>query len=291
MSRLGVALLSIAFAGCFSEPGRPSGTGDDDGGLGSDAGHDGPAPDAFMGPLQVKVLSVSHWNDDGSVGDPASMDKTHWALNLTGAQNGQLLLLLGTVDNGGGIQFDQTHYPTGWTNIANIFTAGPDTQTTIFAWKIAHDEPATQVGPYGDVNSSGTATYVVLAIDGFDPANPIETQDTGGQGDHPGVNPVPIASPGVSVTTPGTLLISAMAADWDNGDREFTYNLPTGFVKLVEASDKGLEHLDYHWSTMVVSQQTVDAGLTGPVSGTLTANGDVAYGIYGLIAIKPMPMQ
>ncbi|CAN5830301.1 hypothetical protein BH11MYX2_BH11MYX2_28950 [soil metagenome] len=284
MLRSSLALLVVV--GCFNEPGRPSGARD---GGGDDGGSDAQPHDAYVGPLKATKLSTAYWDERNSGSGSPGMTGGHWELDLSSAQSGQLLLIIGTVDNGSGNYFDPTT-PVNWTKLDEVYTDVPaDTQTTIFAWKIAGTNETRIGADYTNTSGSGSAAFVVLAIDGFDPENPIETRDIGQADNHMNTNPVMVTSAGVVVSEPATLLINAMAVDWEDGSNTYSHSVPAGYDELANVSDFGRDQTGYHWSTLVVSEAHHDTGPTGIVTGMMTSGGNVGVGIYGLIAIKPMP--
>jgi hypothetical protein len=191
------------------------------------------------------------------------MSKLGYAIPTAGIVDGDLIVFVGNVDNGAQGFFK---LPTGFTEITQHFY-GQDGQTYVVGYKVATAEPALLTGMYqGGIGSSAAATLSLIAITGYDAANPIEFAL---KTDHQtATDPADIGSPGITTTAANSLLLYAAGADWTPNDGKNTFDPPSGFTTLTAIGDR-----DTHWDWTcqgIAYKVQAEAGPTGPIADTLT---------------------
>jgi hypothetical protein len=273
--------LAVLLAGCISIPPFHAATDDAPSGL----------PDGGAGPITARWISNAYreGGNDGQAAGTYMMSKTGYAIPTSGIDPGDLVLFIANIDNGPqGIW----NLPTGFTQIAQHFY-GPDTQTYVVGWKIAASEPSIYTGMYAPfASTSAAATISLIAVTGYDPANPIEFAV---QTDHDtATNPADTGSPGLTTTADNSLLIYAAGADWTPSDGTNTVTLPDGYQQLASFGDR-----DTHWDwtcQAIAYKVQPTAGPTGPLTGSMSAlkYSDSTMFIPGagwsvLVAIAPRP--
>lgn len=227
----------------------------------------GDSGDGSIGPLTVRWIRNAYRDggaDTVAVGTPM-MSKTGFGIPSAGVNEGDLVLFIANVDNGG-----QGFWklPQGFSMVVQRFY-GQDGQTYVVAWKIAGSaEPTYYAGTYDTaVSSSAAATISLLAVTGYNQLQPI---DTVLETDHQTpTDPADIGSPGITTTVANSLLIFAGGADWTPENGTNTYAAPDGFDLLTSVGDRNT-HWD--WTCQVISYKfQAAAGPTGPLTSTLTA--------------------
>ncbi len=107
------------------------------------------------------------------------MTETGWSLDATGVQPGELLLIIGNLDNGWELVYGDP-IDTGWTTIGQKFIQ-PDGQTLIVASKVAGAaEPQAYAGTYSlndaiDHRTTGASAMALVAVTGADTSVGIES--------------------------------------------------------------------------------------------------------------------
>lgn len=255
------AVLAVALTGCISIPGFHGSDGGSDGGTG-----DTPTIDAPIGPLAVRFIANAYreGGPDSMAQGTFGMSETGYAVLTNGVVAGDLMLLIGNIDNGAN---NLWNLPTGFTQVVQR-EYGQDGQTYLIAWKIATgSEPVQISGTYNmAVSSSHAATVSLLAITGYDPANPIEAFLPT---DHQtATDPADVGSTGIVTTVDNSLLIYAAGADWTPNNGTNAASLPSDYTLVTSIADR-----DTHWdwtSQVIGSAYKAQAGATGALTNTLT---------------------
>lgn len=272
MRRATLCLAAVALAGCFdfdalrqSRDGGSSG-GDDlasvDADLagmpdlaGADAGASGPTP----------RLIAQAWFSDASGTTYAStvgMKKTGFEIPTAGIVDGDLVLFIGSIDNGSNTVWPNPIAP-GFTQIAQAFY-GSDGETFVVAYKIASGEPAKYTGTYGPGIASGSSAIALIAVSGANKVMPIDNS-LASFSSAAGMNPVEGGSSGFVTTTANCTLLLASGVDWLGAFGTNTFTLPGGFTPLSQLGDHGTAAWD--WTSQQVAWATQPtAGATGPLN-------------------------
>lgn len=271
--RMRGCLLVLALSGCVNIPPFH----------GEQASADA-ALDATPSPLAIRMISHAY-HDTNNMGT-AGMSATGYAIPTTGIVDGDLVLLIGNVDNGAENFYN---LPAGFTAIAN-HTYGPDVQSYVVAWKIAANEPPVYAGDYRTNMTSSAGLVSLLAVTGYDPQNPINAAL---KWDYPVyVDPVDTSNPGISTTVDNTMLVFVAGADWNPSNGTNTVTLPDGFTLLESFGDR---NSSWEWScqTIATKMQPVagsTGGLTSQMVGISDSDGTThihAAGFSVVFAIAP----
>lgn len=243
------------------------------------------APDLTKPTLAARLINNAYYCTNG-VNTYASAGMTHDAFQLStsGVVNGDLVLVIGNVDNGSNSVWPVPIF-SGFTELAQQYF-GSDGQTYVLSWKIANNEPATYTATYGSGAGSSCATISLIAVSGANPAAPINVFINEYNAASP-QDPVIAASSGVTTTVANTLLIYAAGSDWLSQTGSSTYVLPTGFTQLTAFGDHG--NSQWEWTSQMIGYKPQPAiGATGPISGTMdsTINGMPWSAV---IAVAPAP--
>jgi hypothetical protein len=219
------------------------------------------------------------------LGSSFGMSQTGFLISTGGIEDGDLVLFIASIDNGG-----ETTYPSpiapGFTQLDQHFY-GNDGQTYVVAWKIASGEPTTYAGTYGPGTPgvvSGASTVTLIAVSGADPLTPINASassfDTGAN-----MSPVVGSSSGVTTTVDHCLVVYASGADWATMSGTTSFTPPTGFTPLTEIADHG--DTTWDWTAQQVDYTTQSsAGATGAIAGSMAGtHPGVAW--TAIIAIAP----
>lgn len=253
------AVVAVLVSGCISIP--PFHGSD----AGSDAGSDGMI-DAPVGPLAARFIANAYreGGPDSTAQGTFGMSETGYAVLTNGIAAGDLVLLIANIDNGAN---NLWNLPTGFTQVVQR-AYGQDGQTYLIAWKIADGtEPVQLTGTYNTaISSSHAATVSLLAITGYDTANPIEAfLPTDHQTP---TDPADVGSTGIVTTIDNSLLIYAAGADWTPNNGMNAASLPSDYTLLTSVGDRKT-HWD--WTCQVIAQTyQAQAGATGAVMNTLT---------------------
>jgi len=251
---LGVALSAALVTACFSEPARPHESSDAGPDSGSGSGSGGPAP-------QVRLISHAYYSSSSA---SSGMSGSGWTIPTTGVHDDDLLLFIANIDNG---SVDAWQLPAGFTSSANNFF-GSDGQTYVAGYKRAHGEASSYSASYGGTNIvSASAVIMLLAVTGYDPAQPVSSAiDMPGA---VGVHPVPLAGD-VTTVRANSLLVFAGGADWLSGTgANLTQTPPPGYTTIEAITDRGGSSVT--WTSQLVAykvQPTV--GDTGQHTGSIT---------------------
>lgn len=230
------------------------------------------SPDMTKPTLAARLINNAYYCVNGS-NTYASAGMTHDAFQLStaGVVNGDLLLVIGNVDNGSNSVWPVPIF-SGFTELVQQYF-GSDGQTYVLSWKIANNEPATYTATYGSGAGSSCATISLIAVSGANPAAPINVFVNEYNAASP-QDPVIAASTGVTTTVANTLLIYAAGSDWLSQTGSSTYVLPTGFTQLTAFGDHG--NSQWEWTSQMIGYKAQAAiGPTGAISGTMdsTING------------------
>jgi hypothetical protein len=246
------AAVAVLLAGCISIP--P---------FRGDAG----GADTFAGPLNARFIANAYREggpDSSGAYGTFGMSEAGYAVLTTGINDGDLVLLIANSDNGANNLFN---VPAGFTQIVQR-EYGTDGQTYVIAYKIAGStEPMQYTGTYNpQVSSSHAATVSLIAITGYNAANPIEALYPT---DHQTpTDPADVSSAGIVTTANNSLLIYAAGADWTPSNGENAATVPSGYTLLTSIGDR-----DTHWdwtSQVIAKMPQAIAGSTGALSNTLT---------------------
>jgi hypothetical protein len=269
---LQLSLGALVFVGaCFTKPDRVV--------FDHDAAVDG-ALDAASPSLTPRLIRNAYWSN--GIGSPG-MSSTGFSIDTDGVHDGDLVVFIGSVDNGA----DTFWAPgNGFAQLTQKYY-GNDGQTYVVRYKVASQEPATYAGNYGPQGSSHAAVISLIAIANADtrfPPDLFSSSNQIGADMHP---PIGIA-PGVTTTVNGSTLIYAGGADWTLSDSSNTVETPLGFTPLTSIGDKGGSNNEWQWSSQQVAyREHVVAGPTGDISGSLTSPTVGGLGWAALIAIAP----
>jgi hypothetical protein len=285
-----VLCLALALAGCLIKPDRVattgdagSGSGSGDGGVHSDSGGGIDANLSFV----PRLISRAYWNDDGGLSSPG-MAKYTYSLTTSGVVEGDLLVIIGNVDN-----TPTVSRPSGFSPLFAHFY-GMDGQTYFAFYKrAAANEPPELTGGYTPGSTSGGATLVLLAIHGAsEDLSAYRTDNDLCTNDVPtpcGQMTISATSMGVTTTVANSIVLYAAGVDWRAQTSTAGFTMPTDFLQLAAFSDKGTG--DYWWTSQMVGWRLANTvGPTGPISGTISDVGSSPHnGQFWSIAIAVAP--
>lgn len=256
-----MALSAALFSACFSEPPRPHALAD----AGADAAPDGHGSGSGAAP-QVRLIHHAYWC--GSSGSPG-MAQHSYAISTTGIADGDLVLFFANIDNGSN---DLWQLPAGFTQLYQSFYNGGDGQTFVAGYKIvdsAAGEGLSYAMNYGNGVASGCSVIMVLAVTGYDRAQPFDdtTMTVGITAD----NPVVLRGQ-LTTTQPNDRLVLAGGADWLSGygsaatSGNTTFEPPPGFDLVDGIADSG--GTGFTWtSQLVATRVAATPGNTGAEDG------------------------
>jgi hypothetical protein len=281
--RCGPGEVCNAAVGCVATAVADAGPGD---AAANDAGLDG-GPVSSPTPIP-RVVSTAYWtNWFGPVFETPGMSMMGYEIPSAGVADGELLLLIGCIDNGTSAVWPDPLAP-GFTQLTQDFW-GHDGQTCVVDWKIADAEPAIYAGTYGPGIVSASAVLALIAVSGVDPIAPISASQVAvATGSDVDVNPVTSTSLGVTTTAPNTLLLYAANADWNCYNvSTVSFTVPTGYRTLLQLSDHGNADKDWTAIQIEAGEQAVP-GPTGPVSSTMTSTTECGATPWNVVlAIRP----
>jgi hypothetical protein len=195
------------------------------------------------------------------------MSKTGFEVPTAGIVDGDLILFIGSIDNGSNTVWPNPIAP-GFTQIAQAFY-GADGQTFVVAYKIADGEPPKYTGTYGPGIGSGSSAIALIAVSGASHVMPINNSLASFSSDA-AMTPVNGGSAGLVTTAANCTLLLASGVDWGGLSGTNTFTLPSGFTSLSQLGDHG--SLAWDWTSQQVSWATqAAAGATGPIAWS--ANG------------------
>jgi hypothetical protein len=275
----------LLLAGCFSKPSAPGMPRD--GAAGADAAAD--TLDTHGAPLPRLIANAyfsDHYPTGGPHGTPVlaspGMTSAAYSIATTGVMADDLLLFIGTIDNGDGMTWQ---LPGGFGEIDHR-TWGTDSETIVVGWKKAGaSEPPTYDATYGGSNIfSAAATITLIAVSGArTDIAPQSTTDTSAVG-----APTMATSAGLTTTTAHNTIVYAGAADWISFVGTNNITAPGGYTSLAKITDHGNE-TDFDWTSQQVAFQVEDSPTTTSlVTGTFAGN-EPASGCTVLMAIEPAP--
>ena len=243
-----IGLLVLALSGCVSIP-----------------PYQGTTDGANAPTVRLVREAYRDGGEDSVAHGTPGMSKAGFSISADGINAGDLVVLVGSVDNG--IE-NFWNLPDGFTELIDR-EFGPDTQTFAISWKIAANEPATYTGTYlPGISTSGAATITLLAIGGADPTTPIEAFVPYDQGkdDH---DPIDVGSPGLTTTVDNSLLVYAAGADWHGEGGRNTFTAPDGFTQVAAFGDR---NIDWDWTSETVAWKTqATAGVVPPIVASTSA--------------------
>jgi hypothetical protein len=231
----------------------------------------------------ARLISTAYYSGSEA---SAGMAQTSFTIATNGVHDGDLVLFVASIDNGSNTVFPNP-IATGFHQLTQQFY-GNDGQTFVVQYKIADHEPVNYSGTYGSGLGSGASVLNLVAFTNFDPAQPINAVNVfhapQGTAD---ATPVFGNSPGVTTTVAHCLLVYASGADWGGANGTNTFEPPTGFTPLAEFGDHG-DH-SWDWTSQQIDTRVQDAaGVTGPVSGSLTGTFNATAWTV-LLAVAPKP--
>lgn len=214
----------------------------------------------------ARLVSSAHFTDwYGPAYGTHGMSRAGFAIETAGVRDGELLLLIGCVDNGSSTAWPSPLAP-GFTQLGQD-TWGSDQQTCVVAWRIAAAEPESYAGSYGPGIVSGSSVLALVAVSGARSVNPIATYAlvAPAQAD---TDPVDATSSGLVTTGSDTAIVFAASADWTCPVAHgVSSTLPAGFTSLLHEGDHGDDTCDWTWLQIATASQHA-AGPTGPLSST-----------------------
>ena len=267
----GMLVALALLSGCFIKPDRVAG-GDGGGGSGDGGGsgfHDA-RPDSEPSMFIPKLAATAHFNKNGDAINSDMMDDETFALKSDKVSAGDLVLLIGSVDNQ-----PQITDPPGFTRLIKAPYGDGETQTYVAYWKIATaSEPAYYIGKYpnnhmtGD--SSAAGAYVLLTVGLARDTPAIASQhDCVPTCDYETVMAAP--SQGVATTVANSIVIYAAGGNWLMSNGLDAYTMATDFTQLAAFGDYGDNR--FNWSDVMVGWQPVPIIRSAtPATGTITSN-------------------
>jgi hypothetical protein len=227
------------------------------------------------------VIANAHYSDTRAT-PMNSAGHYYLAVPLNSIHEGDLLVIIGNVDNG-----PQWQKPdASWQQQRNVFF-GNDGQTFVVFTKTATaSEPDHYEGAILAV-SSGACTVTLLAIP---KAGNISVQHRvaptcgSGCGENPVIN---IADP-VTTTVDNTMVIFAAGADWLDQTAMLSTMAPTGYTTLASFGDRDAQ--DFWWTTQLVAYTIyTDPQTTPTLMGSTTSSSINGESWAVTIAIEPAP--
>lgn len=273
MRRAILCVAAVALSGCFDfdalrQPLDGSAAGGDDLSLAQSdlanmtadlAGADG----GVVTPRARLIANAYFSNFTGTTyASTTGMTKTQFEVPTDGVVDGDLVLFIGSIDNGSNTLWPDPIAP-GFTQIAQNYY-GSDGQTFVVSYKIADHEPSKYTGTYGQGNGSGSSVIALVAVSGARSAMPVD-DSLASFSSAAGTSPVLGSSTGVVTTTANCALVLAGGVDWLGQGGTNSFTLPSGFTSLSQLGDHGTFAWD--WTSQQVSWSTqATAGATGTVS-------------------------
>ena len=192
----------------------------------------------------------------------AGMSKTGFEISTAGIVDGDLVLFIGSIDNGSNTVWPDPLAP-GFTQIAQAYY-GSDGQTFVVAYKIASGEPPKYTGTYGSGIGSASSTIALIAVSGASSVMPIN-DSLASFSSAAAMSPVIGGSTGLVTTAANCTLVLAGGVDWSLQTGTNTFTLPSGFTSLSQLGDNGT--LAWDWTSQAVSWATqATAGATGAIN-------------------------
>lgn len=234
----------------------------------------------------ARLISAAYFTDwYGTAYGTPGMGRTGYEIRSVGVRDGELLLLIGCIDNGSTTVWPSPLGP-GFTQLEQD-TWGTDVQTCVVAFKVAGAEPSTYAGTYGQGIFSGSSVLALVAISGARSVDPITDYLATPT---PGTNATPVvaSSTGLITSSPDTLVVFAASADWAcTASHVVSATVPPGFSTLLHRGDQGTDACDWTWLQIETMTQHV-AGPTGQISSTQTSStGCTGTGWTAALAIAP----
>jgi len=263
------ALAPVLLVGCFSKPAPPS--------------------DATSGVPFVRIVHNAYFSDHypnpstGHTGNPTyaspGMTKDQYTVDASGVVEGDLLLLIGTIDNGA---------TDTWVLPPNFFqidqrTFGTDGETFVVGYKIAgSSEPGGYGENYAGPLFSAAATVTLVAIGGAAQTAPDSTTSVTNNA----VTPVPAVADPLTTTEPETMVMYVAGLDSSDFDTSTTFKIPMGYTQIAAFGDHGTSAFD--WSAQMIATRVQSTpGSSGSASGEFDSPTGDAWSM--LLAIKPAP--
>lgn len=238
-------------------------------------------------PPVPRLISTSYFTDwsGTTYKSPSGMSRSNYVLSTTGVVNGDLLIVMGTIDAySAGVW--PNPFSTGFTQLAQTYYGG-DGEAYFIAWKIANNEPATYSGTYITGTAAGSTVLTLIAVSGANQTSPINVSSIT-NGGSTNISPVTGTSSGVTTTVSNTTLIYVQGVDWLTSPGTGTFTTPTGFTNLSKSGDGGASGYFDWGSQQVAYKYQAAAGATGSITGgqqnCATSSG---VGWLGVIAVAP----
>jgi hypothetical protein len=266
-----LCLASLALAGCFDfdalrQP-LDASVADDLASVATDLANVKDLAQSDSGAVSSPTprLIAQAWFSNATATTYAStvgMMKTQFEIPTAGIVDGDLVLFIGSIDNGSNTVWPDPIAP-GFTQIAQAYY-GSDGQTFVVSYKIANAEPPKYMGVYGPGIGSGSSAIALIAVSGARSATPIDNS-LASFSSAAGMSPVLGGSTGFVTTTPSCTLLLASGVDWLGQGGTNTFTLPGGFTSLSQLGDHGT--MAWDWTSQQVSWATqAAAGATGAVN-------------------------
>lgn len=236
-------------------------------------------------PVARRVSSAFFSDWFGTAYGTQGMSRMGYEVSTGDVRDGELLLLIGCVDNGSPTVWPNPMAP-GFTQLVQT-TWGTDGQTCVVDWRIASHEPPSYAGLYGPNIASASAVIALVAVDGARTINPITTYASAPDSAAP-ADPVVASSAGLTTTVPDTLVLYAASADWTcNFTHTVSASAPAGFATILHQGDHGDAGCDWTWLA-IETTSVHDPGPTGPITGTQAGTPGCAGTAWtAVIAIAP----
>ena len=291
-----LALIAMLVSGCLFKPnkllGNDGGGGDDDGGgSGSGGGSDAGVHSNFI----PRVVGKAYFSV-GTMQASPNTDETKYTINRSALDDGDLLLLIGTIDN-----TPIVGIPVGFSSLTTG-SFGADSQTYwVFEHKVtsAAAEPPEYMSDY-TVNgtthtTSGASTILLVAIPGASPNIAAVSDAPNGCFDKSisgpcGQRPAVVAqSAGAPTSQPGSVLVYASGVDWFVEDHHSTFDIQSGFTMVDGFGDYGTADGGFTWSSLMVGYKNQDVAAAYPITGTFTSDDDRGMPWTVALPIHPDP--
>jgi len=231
-----------------------------------------------------RLISNSYWSTwSGPTYSSTGMSNSGYQINTAGVVNGDLLIVVASIDNGSNTLWPNPIAP-GFTQMAQLYF-GADGETYSVSWKVASGEPSSYTGVYGSGIVSASATISLIAVSHASQTSPINVSLFSNSTTVSAT--VTGASTGVTTTVKNCLLLYMSGADWESqGSAAAVATLPTGFLTMTALGDHGTSIFD--WTSQQVAYKWQQAtGASGAISGKQVSSGNTGTAWTGVIAIAP----
>jgi hypothetical protein len=294
MIRATHCLAALALAGCFDfdalrQPPAGGDLGANDDLAGADLAladtTDLAGADLGRGPPVARLIAQAWFSSytGTTFASTVGMTKTTFEIPTAGIVDGDLVVFIGSIDNGSNTVWPDPIAP-GFTQLAQAYY-GMDGQTFVVSYKVASSEPPKYTGTYGLGLGSGSSAIALVAVSGARSVMPIDNS-LASFSSAAGMNPVNGGSTGFVTTAANCTLILAGGADWLGEGGSNAWVLPSGFTSLSQLGDHGT--VDWDWTSLQVSWGTqAIAGATGAINWSATGSPQAGQSWTVLLAVAP----